>query len=137
MGTMSTIVLPPRAQRRGLSEEAYLVELEASRRWKREHAEQNRELAFDVCVCGNRKRRTGDRCWSCYVADERARRDEKRRVIAEMWIAGAQSPAIAGLGTTSKTINCEIARMRRDGWSLPLRRPDVVEHMRRVGSVSR
>jgi DNA-binding CsgD family transcriptional regulator len=117
-----SLTLPPRVRRRNLSEGAYLNDLEASRRWKREHAVQADAHNWRTCACGRRMTRRAQQCDHCRREIDAARVQEKRSYIASCWAAGMTVREIAGgLGTTASTVAVEIQRMRRLGWDVPYR----------------
>jgi Homeodomain-like domain len=92
------------------------VRADQKRRWDLEHPAR--------CTCGAECTRGYDRCLACYRAAERARRDQRRAVIAKRWTQGATTLEIAEeLHTTAATVHTEIQHMRREGIDLPLRRP--------------
>jgi len=116
--------LPPRAQRRNLSRSAYENDLEASRRWKREHPEEAARHCYETCACGNRMARQRDRCRECWRAEQIAARDLRRSLIADLWESGATAEEIAfAIGSTRGSISVEVSHMRSDGWKLRRGRP--------------
>lgn len=59
-------------------------------------------------------------CGQCIHADA----EERRRRIAEMWLAGVSYREIAvELGSTVGSVQVTVVRMRQEGWDLPRRGP--------------
>jgi hypothetical protein len=53
-------------------------------------------------------------------------RDAHYREVQSLWHAGLLAREIAArMDTTPRTVNCWLHRMRRDGWDVPYRRPDL------------
>jgi hypothetical protein len=100
-----------------VSERRIGVRAEQKRRWDSDNKRPCPE-------CGDRSIwRNRDRCRVCWLDAKRARRDELRSRIAEMWTDGVSVRDIAErLDATVGAINVELTRMRADGWDVPPRR---------------
>jgi len=96
---------------------------EAKARRKSELAEYDREYYLShrkKCDCGRLMARHSLVCEHCISGEKVAKREQ----MVALWNQGLNAPQIAErVGTTAKTVQCEIARMRREGIDVPYRRP--------------
>jgi hypothetical protein len=100
---------------------------EYDRRYNATRPDRDRSEFAPCDRCGAQRSRRGSRsglCQQCAGSDREAARDTRRARIAELWEAGASYRAIGeALGAPWQSIQVELVRMRRDGWTVHLRGP--------------
>lgn len=72
-------------------------------------------------------------CGECKVAPPGVLSEDRREIAEQMWAEGAGAKEIAArLGIRTKHPGTMISKARRRGWNLPYRRPDMVQHGRKI-----
>lgn len=108
----------------------------AKRAWEREH--DRGECPCGATLAVGARRKGIEVCRDCHDEMQAVGTAMRRERIRDLWEAGAtRKEIVQALASTSPSIQTEMARMRREGWELPLRRNWTPEGLERARNARR